>query len=511
MGFSQYPTITDELLSAYIDDAVNAAERAAVEEAAANDSEIAWRLESLQHTVSMLGQLTDVPLPRSFTLNEALVEAALVENHASSVGRPREAEAPDSLWNKWLDFWRSGSPIWRNAAAACALLLVVVLVGGSVVIQQPMSSQQSSELADARPADVRASFEQTAIANAPAVTDADSETASASVAMAPESASAPRDLAGPEQTNNVEASRLAEAPPMELAEDDSASAESQVESAIAADAATAGFALQEEQSASPEPLAAPSVADNKSMVADVESAPVSDPASPDIGGELAAGELAADAPDADQLIVASSMVIRTTIPSEGEGSEDTVAGNETVEKTAENAIAEPLSAQPLDDAAESLEAESMPEAAAMAAIDLAEPAATSVTDATEHPGADQESSGESAPQEAVMQASLDEEAPQDQDPQGGTDSVQPSTVAMADIAQDAEPAPEAVLEESSAPDPSAQLTTEETAALPLAGGVETAINSMSPLAMLAIVLAILALAFFAMWLRSRSTTATRSS
>ena len=74
MGFSQYPIITDELLSAYIDNAVSDDERAAVEAAIANDLEIAWRVESLRSTVSLLGQLTDVPLPRSFTLDEALLE-----------------------------------------------------------------------------------------------------------------------------------------------------------------------------------------------------------------------------------------------------------------------------------------------------------------------------------------------------------------------------------------------------------------------------------------------------
>lgn len=85
MGFSQYPTITDELLSAYIDNVVNDDERAVVEAAIANDSEIAWRVESLRRTVSLLGQLTDVPLPRSFALNEALLEMTPAKDRKSVV------------------------------------------------------------------------------------------------------------------------------------------------------------------------------------------------------------------------------------------------------------------------------------------------------------------------------------------------------------------------------------------------------------------------------------------
>ncbi len=540
MGFSRYPTITDELLSAYIDDAVNAAERAAIEEAAANDSEIAWRLESLQHTVSMLGQLTDVPLPRSFALNEALVEAALAENHSSQIVRPRAVEAPDSLWNKWLDFWRSGSPIWRNAAAACALLLVVVLVGGSIVVQHPISSQQSEELVAVHSAEIRASLEQTTSATAPVVTDTDGEAASASIAMAPESTAVRTDQAGSE-AQPMELAQNADGQSMlrqdasstlaqdaDLAEGDSAEAEPQVERSIVADAATTGMALQEEPSAIPAPLAAPSVLSSESMVADVEIAPVSasisDPDSLEGGRDLAADEIAENAiaeaaPDADLLIAAAALEMRATLPSEGDVTEDSVAGNDVanedgVVKTAEAEITETLPAQPSDDEPIPLEAEAMPDAMALAAVDLAEPAATSEATATTQPDADQESNAESAPEEAVTREASDAEAPQDQDQQGDTDSAQPSTVAMADIAQDAGPAPEAVpeaaLEVSSKPDPSGPSSTDDAAAQPLAKGVETVINSMSPLGMLAIVLAILTLVFFSMWLRSRSTTATRS-
>ena len=144
MGFSQYPTITDELLSAYIDNVVNDDERAAVEAAIANDSEIAWRVESLRSTVSLLGQLTDVPLPRSFTLNEALLEMTPANEAPRQAIRPHATGSTGPFWKNWLDFWRSGSMIWRNAAAVCALLLMVFLVGDFAVTNEMPTAQDAA-------------------------------------------------------------------------------------------------------------------------------------------------------------------------------------------------------------------------------------------------------------------------------------------------------------------------------------------------------------------------------
>ena len=66
---SQYPQITEALLSAYIDGAVTPAESQLVEEAVANDPNIAWQLETLQYTVGLLGRaLSNIELPASFSV-----------------------------------------------------------------------------------------------------------------------------------------------------------------------------------------------------------------------------------------------------------------------------------------------------------------------------------------------------------------------------------------------------------------------------------------------------------
>ena len=68
MTLSDYRRITDELLSAYIDDEVTEEERALIEAALLADMEIAWRVESLRQTVNLLQDLPELPLPRTFTL-----------------------------------------------------------------------------------------------------------------------------------------------------------------------------------------------------------------------------------------------------------------------------------------------------------------------------------------------------------------------------------------------------------------------------------------------------------
>ena len=51
MTTAPYPQVTNELLSAYIDEAVTEEERRLVEHAVAEDADVAWRLESLRATV----------------------------------------------------------------------------------------------------------------------------------------------------------------------------------------------------------------------------------------------------------------------------------------------------------------------------------------------------------------------------------------------------------------------------------------------------------------------------
>ncbi|MCB9158483.1 MAG: hypothetical protein H6644_01275 [Caldilineaceae bacterium] len=131
--------ISDELLSAYLDNAVTAEERALVEDAIARNPDVAWRLSSLRYTVALLRQLPELHVPRPFTLQESQVaawgehgEAAIRESVANSAGRRREP-VHTSWWTRVRIFWQAGNPVWRNAAAACATLLLVLFVGGEML------------------------------------------------------------------------------------------------------------------------------------------------------------------------------------------------------------------------------------------------------------------------------------------------------------------------------------------------------------------------------------------
>ena len=131
------PELTDELLSAYIDNAVTPEERHMVEQAAADDSDVAWRLQSLQMTVHLLHELPALALPRSFALTpEQIGEPAigsLAAQPAPTAPSPRRAVQPaqPGFWARlgegWRIFWQSGSPALRNAMATSLVLLFVFL------------------------------------------------------------------------------------------------------------------------------------------------------------------------------------------------------------------------------------------------------------------------------------------------------------------------------------------------------------------------------------------------
>jgi hypothetical protein len=105
------PTISDEMLSAYLDGEVTPQERLQIERAAAQDADTAWRLASLQQTVALVKALPRVSLPRSFTLSEADVA-------------PPRAAAFAPWWRALFD------PILlRNATAMTAVLFLALLVG----------------------------------------------------------------------------------------------------------------------------------------------------------------------------------------------------------------------------------------------------------------------------------------------------------------------------------------------------------------------------------------------
>lgn len=151
------PQVTDELLSAYLDGAVTDQERLLVEQAIAADAGVAWRLEGLRQTISLVRALPQVALPRSFSLEAILAaeQAGQSAPVASPPPRPTQRPAPrrtaqaarrPSWWERWGAFWNSGSLPLRNAAAAAFALFLVVLIGAQTL------APQTPILTDALPA-----------------------------------------------------------------------------------------------------------------------------------------------------------------------------------------------------------------------------------------------------------------------------------------------------------------------------------------------------------------------
>ena len=138
---ARYPQITDELLSAYIDQAVTEEERLLIETAVADEPTVAWRLETLQQTVQLLRALPEMVLTRSFTLHELPVAAGHEETArgpATALRQPRtSAMRLSAQWAALREtlagLWQMGSPLLRNAAAASFALFLVLLVGDIAV------------------------------------------------------------------------------------------------------------------------------------------------------------------------------------------------------------------------------------------------------------------------------------------------------------------------------------------------------------------------------------------
>ena len=138
----EYDRITDELLSAYIDDAVTDKERAMVDAAVQADAEVAWRLDTLQQTVLLIRSLPEIALPRSFTLTKADLVGA---STGSSVdAKPEQAGILGRITGSLGSFWGQGSGLYRNlAAASLALLLVAVGANGVFSITDVGMTAQS--------------------------------------------------------------------------------------------------------------------------------------------------------------------------------------------------------------------------------------------------------------------------------------------------------------------------------------------------------------------------------
>jgi len=154
---SKYSHVTDEMLSAYLDNAVTASERSLVETAVADDPDIAWRLATLQHTVNLLGRLPDIALPRSFALTEAMIAEPVAET--AGVGMPTTVSPPKpekaGFWEAWRPFWQGGNIFMRNAAAASFAAFLVLAAGGMVISTQSAGQNQQADIMPASDAMMR--------------------------------------------------------------------------------------------------------------------------------------------------------------------------------------------------------------------------------------------------------------------------------------------------------------------------------------------------------------------
>jgi hypothetical protein len=106
-----------ELLSAYIDGEVTAAERGLVEAHLASCDVCGRDLATLRQTVALLRQLPQVAAPRPFTLRESDV-------------RPLRPTRPIPI--RWQSGWL------RGAVAAAAMLLCVAMAGGALLLERGM-------------------------------------------------------------------------------------------------------------------------------------------------------------------------------------------------------------------------------------------------------------------------------------------------------------------------------------------------------------------------------------
>ena len=140
MNSSHYRDITDELLSAYLDDQVTPPERTRIEAAVAADGELAWRLESLRQTVALLQALPEIALPRSFALPPLPVNAGIAARPAPTVWARG--------WDGWRSFWQAGNPLLRNAAAV-SFVVMVALLGGNGLLSSSAATRPESASASA--------------------------------------------------------------------------------------------------------------------------------------------------------------------------------------------------------------------------------------------------------------------------------------------------------------------------------------------------------------------------
>ncbi len=192
MSLSRYPQITEELLSAYLDDLVSEEERQMVEQAAADDPQIAWQLASLQQTVALLQNLSTLALPRSFAINAAMLDAHDNRQPAVAVAPQERTTARESWWQKLVAALQGGNAPLRNAATAAAILLVILVAGSWLLspehTQQVAMNMTSVDATVDTPVDTTAPSTQSE--NSATQEVATAETVTALAAVAPQANSA---------------------------------------------------------------------------------------------------------------------------------------------------------------------------------------------------------------------------------------------------------------------------------------------------------------------------------
>lgn len=153
MTVSRQPKITEELLSAYLDDQVTVEERTLVEEAIATDPAIAWQVDSLRQTVHLLQALPPLAMPRSFSLEAILAEARAAEEtpvslqaEAMKISAPQQSsrktvvrtpvgEDLETTWWQWfIQLCQGGNLQLRNAAAIALTLFFVLFAGDRLLV-----------------------------------------------------------------------------------------------------------------------------------------------------------------------------------------------------------------------------------------------------------------------------------------------------------------------------------------------------------------------------------------
>lgn len=307
--FPDLPEITDELLSAYIDNAVTESERARIEQALREDSNVAWRLATLRETVQMLQALPVLNAPRAFVLTpemvgqrhtEPIATAPVVAQNEGSVQYPRRQPASPSIaqpgwWARWVDgwriFWKGGSPVWRNALATSMAALLVLLALPTLLrsntvnnLATPAVMSQSGQESVAPASEAIAEIAADAANGAVAATSAAKQGANATAVQTSVATSvAVVAMTAPAEAEVVAASAAVRVIPGERTTEDALSGVASAEDAPAYAAAAGAPAAPEIAAAMPESaampegamLAAPDIRAASSTAASAMAAPTS--------------------------------------------------------------------------------------------------------------------------------------------------------------------------------------------------------------------------------------------